>query len=120
MEKTINDRPRQPEIPIGPPVISPIKLDALVRMETFTDHTVGTIICFLPVLADGSFDPVRAPYFRGQIQVNNQPVIFDIKNAINLEEAIDLWVPAVEAMLEQYRTALVRKQLTEGLPGGRG
>lgn len=112
MEKTINAKaPQQPEQQIRP--IDPQKF---CNVQTFTDNDGGTILMYTPCLPDGSLDLVRQPFFRGQINVNNQSVILNMPGVERLEDAVSQWAAHVKAMLDEVRTNMLRNRLLQSAP----
>lgn len=86
----------------------------LYREETFTDLQAGTIKQFVPVKADGSFDPSRSPSFMGQTTIMSNagplPIQFMLE-AKNLDEAIAAFPNAAKKAVDELIQEARRIQL---------
>lgn len=86
--------------------IAEMKIDSskLYRDETYTDQTIGSIRCLIPVTADGSADTSRATIYIGQAQMMTGmgpiPLTFEIE-ADNLQQACEKFGPAAQAAVEK-------------------
>lgn len=87
----------------------------LWEVKTITDDESGSVLCFFPILKDGAPDPVRLPHFRGECNVNNQTIRFEIK-ASSIEDAVKEFRHSLMAFVDEMQTQAMRhKLLTPGL-----
>ena len=98
--------------------IKAVSAASLVREERYTDNAAGEIIRQVPVLKDGSVDPMRSEIYVGSCVLtmsNGQqlPLQFPIK-AESLEEAILEWPHACNDKIEELQSNAVRSRIVNG------
>ncbi len=71
--------------------------------ETFTDLKTGTLKRFIPVLADGSVDKTRKPFFLGQTSVYTPHGPLPVQNIIHAKELAQAFKRFPEAMEQAMR-----------------
>ncbi len=95
--------------------ILPIDQKNLYRKETYTDDKVGSIVEHSPIYIDEQGivieDPVRTTQYKGLTYLNGQPIEFLIK-ADCLKEALDGFVPACSAAIQELQSQAIQDQIT--------
>ncbi len=93
-----------------------IQMDAanLYREETYTDLKAGTMRKLVPVKADGTDDPARAPIFTAATQVMTPggvlPLNGEVAGAKSLAEAVAGFAPAIKQAIADLREEMAAMQ----------
>lgn len=99
--------------------VKEITVGNLSRLETYTDDMAGTIFRKIPVLIDGSYDPMRMESFMGSCQILTAqgpiPINFPIA-ATSLAEALAQFPAAGTAAIQQLLDQSLRNKIIQ--PGG--
>lgn len=98
--------------------IKAVSAQTLVREEHYTDNAAGEIIRQIPVLKDGSQDPVRQEIWIGAcvLTMSNgaqMPLRFPI-DADSLEQAILEWPHACNEKIEELQGNAIRSRIVNG------
>ena len=110
------------------PEVKDIQMDAanLYREESYTDLKAGSLRKLVPVKADGTEDPARAPIFSAATQVMTPggvlPLSGEIEGAKTLAEAVAGFAPAIKqaiADLREEMAALQRERASQIVVPGR-
>lgn len=103
--------------------VNPIVVQNLYEMRSYTDQQAGTIFRQIPILEDGSRDPMRMESFGAStvMFINGQslPITFQIEGATSLSEAIEKFPEAVKATVQKMHDEALRSQLQKPFSGGR-
>lgn len=95
--------------------VNPIVVQNLYEMRTYTDQQAGTIFRQIPILEDGSRDPMRQETFGASctllVRGQPMPITFQIDGATSLADAITKFPDAVRAAVQQMRDQALRSQL---------
>ena len=95
--------------------ILPLDQKNLYRKETYTDDKSGSVVEHIPILIDEQglviFDPIRTIQYKGLTYLNSQPIEFLIK-ADSLKEAINNFVPACSAAIQELQSQAIQDQIT--------
>ena len=98
------------------PTGTEIQMDAanLYREETYTDLKAGTMRKLVPVKADGTDDPARAPIFTAATQVMTPggvlPLSGEVEGAKTLADAAAGFAPAIKQALADLREEMAAYQ----------
>ena len=98
------------------PTGTEIQMDAanLYREETYTDLKAGTMRKLVPVKADGTDDPARAPIFTAATQVMTPggvlPLNGEVAGAKSLAEAVAGFAPAIKQAIADLREEMAAMQ----------
>ena len=96
--------------------ITPLNFSGMYSKSTYSDNNAGSIIESIPILVNDegliTEDPVREPFYEGQVQMNTGQILtFKISTAINLKQAMELFVQACGGALQELESNMIQQRI---------